>query len=159
MALSANQNDLKLFKLLEGSKAYLVMSKQTPVQSSVKAGVKVPSSITVIWNFYLLPSIFFRNILLIICVSLLFLYRPEISYFWGVNQKGWGWWFDFSKYTLIWPEISKSFAYCYTVLGFIKYRKYWSSLQSLLKVMLIYFQVCVDLYSAILALRCSWFCT
>ena len=49
MALSANQNDLKLFKLLEGSKAYLVMSKQTPVQSSVKA--VVPTSITVIYIF------------------------------------------------------------------------------------------------------------
>ena len=75
MALSSNQNDLKLFKLLEGSKAYLVMSKQTPVQSSVKAGVQVPSSITVIYIFYLQQI--FSNILLIICVSLLVSYRSQ----------------------------------------------------------------------------------
>ena len=65
MALSANQNDLKLFKLLEGSKAYLVMSKQTPVQSSVKA--VVPTSITVIYIFFYFikwvhPIIFSSNV-------------------------------------------------------------------------------------------------
>ena len=80
MALSANQNDLKLFKLLEGSKAYLVMSKQTPVQSSVKA--VVPTSITVIYFFLLFIANFQKHFVDYLCVFLVF-YRSEILYFLG----------------------------------------------------------------------------
>ena len=86
MALSANQNDLKLFKLLEGSKAYLVMSKQTPVQSSVKA-VVVPTSITVIYIFYFMAN-FQKYFVYYLCVFIGFLQTRNIVFFWGVNQEG-----------------------------------------------------------------------
>ena len=84
MALSANQNDLKLFKLLEGSKAYLVMSKQTPVQSSVKA--VVPTSITVIYIFLLFIANFQKYFVYYLCV-IGFLQIRNI-YFGGMNQEG-----------------------------------------------------------------------
>ena len=81
MALSANQNDLKLFKLLEGSKAYLVMSKQTPVQSSVKA--VVPTSITVIYIFFYFIANFQKYFVDYLCVFIGFLQTRNIIFLGG----------------------------------------------------------------------------
>ena len=87
MALSANQNDLKLFKLLEGSKAYLVMSKQTPVQSSVKA-VVVPTSITVIYICLLYGKFSKIFCLLFVCLYWFSTDQKYCNFFGGWTKKG-----------------------------------------------------------------------
>ena len=88
MALSSNQNDLKLFKLLEGSKAYLVMSKQTPVQSSVKA--IVPTSITVIYIFFKFIANFQKYFVDYLCVLIFYFFErgtPRCLYWFFTDQK------------------------------------------------------------------------